>query len=301
MAQRDHRGMTTVLAPVFRLERLNLTVPTRVLFSMASLPQLALHALVHFFLLGRAVAWPSVAETQGNEVHHTTKYCQYCITFALPKQATGWVRTRPTAAGLQTHPIWALPQLPVAEAVSQPHSPRQSAHPAPLYGQCPARRAAFECRDRRALPCAMADVGLADKAQRLPRDLTQVEMRNLELARAQIARNLQMSYEIFPVLRERRRQLSGIVSGGEQQMLALRADVGPQDHVDRRALGRPRPGSRQAHDRKDQGAKRAPPNNLPRPAQGLAAPLSRRSFAASSPTDSLSFLSAARISIVGTA
>jgi hypothetical protein len=27
MAQRDHRGMTTVLAPVFRLERLNLTVP----------------------------------------------------------------------------------------------------------------------------------------------------------------------------------------------------------------------------------------------------------------------------------
>jgi hypothetical protein len=27
MAQRDHRGMTTVLAPVFRLERLNFTVP----------------------------------------------------------------------------------------------------------------------------------------------------------------------------------------------------------------------------------------------------------------------------------
>ena len=30
MAQRDHRGMTTVRAPVFRLERLNLTVPDRV-------------------------------------------------------------------------------------------------------------------------------------------------------------------------------------------------------------------------------------------------------------------------------
>jgi branched-chain amino acid transport system ATP-binding protein len=41
------------------------------------------------------------------------------------------------------------------------------------------------------------------------------------LARAQIARNLQMSYETFPVLRERRRQLSGSLSGGEQQMLAL--------------------------------------------------------------------------------
>ena len=30
----------------------------------------------------------------------------------------------------------------------------------------------------------LADVGLADKARRLPRDLTQVEMRKLELARA---------------------------------------------------------------------------------------------------------------------
>jgi len=41
------------------------------------------------------------------------------------------------------------------------------------------------------------------------------------LARAQIARNLDMSYETFPVLRERRRQLAGSLSGGEQQMLAL--------------------------------------------------------------------------------
>ena len=41
------------------------------------------------------------------------------------------------------------------------------------------------------------------------------------LARAQIARNLDMSYETFPGLRERRRQLAGSLSGGEQQMLAL--------------------------------------------------------------------------------
>jgi branched-chain amino acid transport system ATP-binding protein len=41
------------------------------------------------------------------------------------------------------------------------------------------------------------------------------------LARAEIARNREMSYETFPVLRERRRQLSGSLSGGEQQMLAL--------------------------------------------------------------------------------
>ena len=41
------------------------------------------------------------------------------------------------------------------------------------------------------------------------------------LARAEIARNLASSYETFPALRERRRQLSGSLSGGEQQMLAL--------------------------------------------------------------------------------
>jgi branched-chain amino acid transport system ATP-binding protein len=41
------------------------------------------------------------------------------------------------------------------------------------------------------------------------------------LARAGIARNLESSYETFPALRERRRQLSGSLSGGEQQMLAL--------------------------------------------------------------------------------
>jgi branched-chain amino acid transport system ATP-binding protein len=40
-------------------------------------------------------------------------------------------------------------------------------------------------------------------------------------ARAQIARNLEQCYATFPVLRERRRQLAGSMSGGEQQMLAL--------------------------------------------------------------------------------
>ena len=40
-------------------------------------------------------------------------------------------------------------------------------------------------------------------------------------ARAEIARNLEMSYQTFPALRERRRQLSASLSGGEQQMLAL--------------------------------------------------------------------------------
>ena len=40
-------------------------------------------------------------------------------------------------------------------------------------------------------------------------------------ARADIARNLAFSYEAFPVLRGRRRQLAGSMSGGEQQMLAV--------------------------------------------------------------------------------
>ena len=40
-------------------------------------------------------------------------------------------------------------------------------------------------------------------------------------ARADIARNLAFSYEIFPVLAERRRQLAGSMSGGQQQMLAI--------------------------------------------------------------------------------
>jgi branched-chain amino acid transport system ATP-binding protein len=40
-------------------------------------------------------------------------------------------------------------------------------------------------------------------------------------ARGAIHRNLESSYETFPRLQERRRQLAGSLSGGEQQMLAL--------------------------------------------------------------------------------
>jgi branched-chain amino acid transport system ATP-binding protein len=41
------------------------------------------------------------------------------------------------------------------------------------------------------------------------------------LARAEISRNLAFCYEAFPVLTERRRQLAGSMSGGQQQMLAI--------------------------------------------------------------------------------
>jgi branched-chain amino acid transport system ATP-binding protein len=40
-------------------------------------------------------------------------------------------------------------------------------------------------------------------------------------ARRDLQRNLDYNYEVFPVLRERRGQLAGSMSGGEQQMLAL--------------------------------------------------------------------------------
>ena len=40
-------------------------------------------------------------------------------------------------------------------------------------------------------------------------------------ARAAIERNLELAYEMFPALTERRRQLAGLMSGGQQQMLAI--------------------------------------------------------------------------------
>ena len=41
------------------------------------------------------------------------------------------------------------------------------------------------------------------------------------LARADIAKNLAVSFELFPALQERRSQLAGSLSGGQQQMLAI--------------------------------------------------------------------------------
>lgn len=40
-------------------------------------------------------------------------------------------------------------------------------------------------------------------------------------ARAEIAKNASFCYEAFPLLKERRRQLAGSMSGGQQQMLAI--------------------------------------------------------------------------------
>ena len=46
------------------------------------------------------------------------------------------------------------------------------------------------------------------------------------LARGEIAKNSAFCYEIFPVLAERRRQLAGSMSGGQQQMLAIARTAG---------------------------------------------------------------------------
>lgn len=44
---------------------------------------------------------------------------------------------------------------------------------------------------------------------------------NLRRARSRTADNLARAFEIFPRLKERRRQLAGTLSGGEQQMVAI--------------------------------------------------------------------------------
>jgi branched-chain amino acid transport system ATP-binding protein len=76
-------------------------------------------------------------------------------------------------------------------------------------------------------PEAIVDLGVAlvPEGRRLFPKLTVEE--NLALgafrptARAQIKQNLAACYETFPRLHERRSQLAGSMSGGEQQMLAL--------------------------------------------------------------------------------
>ena len=76
-------------------------------------------------------------------------------------------------------------------------------------------------------PEAIVDLGIAlvPEGRRLFAALSVEE--NLMLgafrpaARAQITDNLAFVYDTFPVLRERRRQLAGSMSGGEQQMVAL--------------------------------------------------------------------------------
>jgi branched-chain amino acid transport system ATP-binding protein len=76
-------------------------------------------------------------------------------------------------------------------------------------------------------PEAIVDLGVAlvPEGRRLFPKLTVIE--NLMLgafrkaARKKIDRNLSLAFETFPVLKERRNQLAGTMSGGQQQMLAI--------------------------------------------------------------------------------
>jgi branched-chain amino acid transport system ATP-binding protein len=76
-------------------------------------------------------------------------------------------------------------------------------------------------------PEEIVDLGVAlvPEGRRLFPKLTVVE--NLMLgafrkaARSAIQRNLAMAFDTFPVLKERRSQLAGTMSGGQQQMLAI--------------------------------------------------------------------------------
>ena len=74
---------------------------------------------------------------------------------------------------------------------------------------------------------AIVDLGIAfvPEGRRLFPRLTVTENLMLgafrQTARAAIARNLDFCFETFPRLKERRGQLAGSMSGGEQQMLAL--------------------------------------------------------------------------------
>jgi branched-chain amino acid transport system ATP-binding protein len=74
---------------------------------------------------------------------------------------------------------------------------------------------------------AIVDLGIAlvPEGRRLFPKLTVAENLLLgafrPMARAHLKKNIDYCFEVFPVLAERRRQLAGSMSGGEQQMLAL--------------------------------------------------------------------------------
>jgi branched-chain amino acid transport system ATP-binding protein len=86
----------------------------------------------------------------------------------------------------------------------------------------------FEGRDLLAVPAhERAHLGIAHvpEGRQVFADMTVLE--NLEMGaystrgRAEWQRNIARIFELFPVLAERRRQLAGTLSGGEQQMLAI--------------------------------------------------------------------------------
>jgi len=66
-----------------------------------------------------------------------------------------------------------------------------------------------------------APPGVADYLQRRSSEAKFRLIRRESWLWPNVARNLALAYETFPVLNERRRQLAGTLSGGQQQMLAI--------------------------------------------------------------------------------
>ncbi|BAI80430.1 branched-chain amino acid ABC transporter, ATP-binding protein [Deferribacter desulfuricans SSM1] len=68
-------------------------------------------------------------------------------------------------------------------------------------------------------------IGYVPEGRRIFTDMTVEE--NLEMGafliknKSKIKENIKQIYEIFPVLKERKKQIAGMLSGGEQQMLAI--------------------------------------------------------------------------------
>jgi branched-chain amino acid transport system ATP-binding protein len=91
-----------------------------------------------------------------------------------------------------------------------------------------AGKIAFEGRDLLAVPPAeRAHLGIAHVPEGRQVFPTLSVLENLEMGayaargRADWTRNLDRIFTLFPVLAERRRQMAGTLSGGEQQMLAI--------------------------------------------------------------------------------
>ncbi|MBK9052351.1 MAG: ABC transporter ATP-binding protein [Chloroflexi bacterium] len=96
----------------------------------------------------------------------------------------------------------------------------------------------FDGQDVSQLPAYdKAELGLVlvPEGRQLFTDMTVEE--NLEMgatpkrARPRVKRNLELMYEMFPRLKERRAQKSGTLSGGEQQMLAVARGIMSEPRV----------------------------------------------------------------------
>ena len=99
-----------------------------------------------------------------------------------------------------------------------------------ISGLVPPRagRITFDGRDLLALPARQrAHLGIAHvpEGRQVFPNLTVLENIQMgatpQVGRAAWARNLELSFTLFPILAERQKQLAGTLSGGQQQMLAI--------------------------------------------------------------------------------